>query len=471
MNGKLKYWDDFLNPVLVKEVRQFFHNKVFLTLVAGLLGLQLLMLFIFNLTFSQWRDSGEAGTVFVVIDTILMYLCVLVTAVWNPMQQFAMERSSKELDFSNITLLTPWQIISGKLASSLVMWGLIAVLCLPFMTVAYFFRNVTLGEILLIFGAGIMPTLVLIQGALFCGTVGKKWVFGLFIYFGCQVIAPGTFIGLIPLLEKHGGAVTVFWSFQLGWGLLFALLLAATVAMVTPPFANKMLPLRILLALCLLPVLLLLPFAEKLPEIANVLVCYTAAGIVGAFAYLAACDRDEPGERVLAQVPANPVGRLLHSLFSSNRRGGMVLALIMLLILGAVTLLLGLDGKRSVLPIAFGMAGYAVIYAELAIGINRRIPALPGWAALPVVAFVVGVLPLMAAANSDISISEIIISPASLLEGGKRAALAPAIWIAPMTAWLIGIIFVVDMIVHYKYYKAPGKEEFEKEYENHDPHL
>ena len=129
MNGKLKYWDDFLNPVLVKEMRQFFHNKVFLTLVAGLLGLQLLMLFIFNLTFSQWKDSGEAGTVFVVIDTILMYLCILVAAVWNPMQQFAMERSSKELDFSNITLLTPWQIISGKLASSLVVSGLIASLC------------------------------------------------------------------------------------------------------------------------------------------------------------------------------------------------------------------------------------------------------------------------------------------------------------------------------------------------------
>ena len=142
----------------------------------------------------------------------------------------------------------------------------------------------------------------------------------------------------------------------------------------------------------------------------------------------------------------------------------------MLLFFGAITLLLGFDGKRMILPMAFATAGYIFVYAEIAIWINRRIPSLPGWAALPAVAFTLGVLPLIAATNIDIRVSEIIISPVSLFEN-MHSALDPAVWLAPMTAWLLGIFFVVDMISHYKYYKAPDKEEFEKEYENHDPHL
>ena len=218
MNGKLKYYDDFLNPVLVKEIRQFFHNKLFLSIVAGLLGVQLVVLLIFSLSFSEWKDGSEAGKIFIVIETILMYVCVLSTSIWGAMQRFTQERSSKELDFTNITLLTPWQIIAGKLASSLVIWALIAALCLPFMTVAYFFRNVSFQDILLIFGSGIVPALILIQGALLCGAFDKKWLYGVFVYFGFQVIVPMAIFSIAPFLDGIGRNATA-WHARAAYGL------------------------------------------------------------------------------------------------------------------------------------------------------------------------------------------------------------------------------------------------------------
>ena len=460
MNDKKKYWDDFLNPGLVKEMRQFFHNRVLLSLAGGLLGVQLLVLFVFNLTFSEWKESSEAGTVFIVIDTALMYLCVLAVAVWDPMNRFIAERSSKELDFSNITLLSPWQIVGGKLASALVIWGLIASLCLPFMTVAYFFRNVTLKDILLIFGAGVMPALVLIQAALFCGSLGKKWVQALFVYFVLQVIGPLTIVSLAPMLDHRNFGFINFCIFQGGWLMLFAMLLAATIAMITPPFSNRMMPLRILLCILLVPLLITAFFMETFHREPQYLILFMIMGAIAFSGFLAVCDRDEPGGRVLARVPRNPVGRFLHYLFSSNRCGGVVFSLILLLIFALVSVLLAARMKEAMALITFGIAAYIICYCEIAIILNRKVPSMPGWGWLLVVSFALGVIPMVAAANSDIKVSQIWISPFSLLGNGRyhHTVTDPAIWAAPLAAWGVGLLFIMEMFRNYKNYKAPEKK-------------
>ena len=460
MNENKKYWDDYLNPVLVKEIRQFFHNKFILALAGGLLGIQLFTLFIFNLTFSEWNESSEAGTIFIAIDTVLMYLCVLAVAVWSPMQRFIAERSSKELDFSNITLLSPWQIVGGKLASALVVWGLIVALCLPFMTVAYFFRNVTLGDIFMLLGAGVMPTLVLIQAALFCGTMGKKWVSVLLVYFILQVIGPLIIVSLASMLDHRSFGFANFCIFQGGWLILFAILLAATIAMITPPFSNRMMPLRILLCIILVPLLTTAFFMKSFPEEeAQYLILFMTMGAVSFAGFLAVCDRDEPGGRVLAQVPRNPAGRFLHYLFSSNRCGGVIFTLIILLLYGAISLLVASRMKESVSLITFGIAGYIICYCEIAILLNRKVPAMPGWGWMLVIAFVLGIIPLSAAANSDIKVAQIWISPSLLMNGPyHHTATDPAIWAAPLTAWGIGLLFVIEMFRKYKNYKAPEKK-------------
>jgi hypothetical protein len=183
--------------------------------------------------------------------------------------------------------------------------------------------------------------------------------------------------------------------------------------------------------------------------------------IMGATAFsgfLAVCDRDEPGGRVLAQVPSNRIGKFLHFLFSSNRRGGVVLALIVLVSLGAVTILVGFDGRKTMLPVVFGIAGYITVYSQLAVCLNRRVPQLPGWAAMLLISFALGVIPMIAATNSNIQSEEVLLSPFCLLTG-KKDLFDWQIYVAPLTAVFLGIIFIADMTLHYKDYKAPDPKE------------
>ena len=101
----MRFWDDRVNPVLIKELRQAFHNRLMLSLSGILLVLQFAVLVIFHLTQKEWTD---AGGVFVTIDAVLMVLCILIACAYGPLQRFTAERSSSELDFAAITLLTPF---------------------------------------------------------------------------------------------------------------------------------------------------------------------------------------------------------------------------------------------------------------------------------------------------------------------------------------------------------------------------
>ena len=445
---------DWLNPVLVKEVRQFFHNKLFFSLVGGLLGLQLLVLIIFNLTASEWKDSRDAGTIFIIIDTILMYVCVFGTAAWGALQRFYNERSSKELDIANITLLTPLQIVGGKLASSLVIWALIAALCLPFMTVAYFFRNITPGEIVTVFGLGVVPMLIVIQSALFCGALGKKWGQAVFGY-SCFQLLPIPVASIAAIFEGSA-SWEIFWLLQGGGFLFFLILFAATVALLTPPFANRMFALRLMLVIFLLPLLALTPFVNGYKQEIQMIFCCFPIGIFAFLAFLNCCDRDEPGNRVLAQVPRNIFLRTGHYLLSSNRTGGVVLGVLLLMVYGIEMLIMSTSQSTSLLMLGFSVGAYALFYSELAIFMNRKVPELPGWGWFLIICILLGLFTMVAAVGEDIDAVEIWTSPISLFnEKGMPQILKFHFWAAPLAALVCGLPFVGQMLKRFKDYKAP----------------
>lgn len=447
---------DWLNPVLVKEVRQFFHSKSFFSLVGLLLGLQLLMLFIFNLSFEDWKKGDSAGMTFIVLDTVLMYLCVLGTAAWSAMQRFCVERSSKELDFSNITLLSPLQIVGGKLACSLVIWLLIAALCLPFMTVAYFFRNITPWQIIAVFIIGLMPMLIIIQAALFCGALGKKWAQAIFLYFCLQVIPAVVGATVFALFDKSVAQWGVFWLVQGGCAVIFMILFAATVSLITPPFANRMFVLRLLLVIGMIPVLVIIPFADGFKRDIQMMLCCFPIGIFGVMALLNACDRDVPGGRVLARVPRNIVGRVGHYLLSSNRTGGVVLGMVMLVIFGAEMLILGRWEKENIFMLAFGVGGYALLYSEIAVILNRCTPQLPGWGWLIVVFLLLGCVSMSVAFKPDIAAGDVFTSVFSLFNlKGMPKIMDWHFWTAPGAALLLGGVFLFQMCRTFKDYHAP----------------
>ena len=448
MNERTHNLSDLLNPVFVKEMRQFFHNKLFLSNITLLLVGQLLLIALFLPAFRDGDTS--AGNIFIRIDTAIMYLAVFITAAYGSMERFMTERSSRELDITNITLLSPWQIIGGKLAGALTIWLLNAALCLPFMIGVCVFCNLPLTTIFTISAPWIVPMLIMIQAALFCGATGKKWMYGVYLYFVFQVAMP---IGFTQF--KKTASSEVIWLLHGGGGLLFLFLFAAATAMITPALANRMFPLRLLLAIIALPILGILPFLNTLDSKMQMLICAIAMSVVSGFSLLAACDRDDPGKRVLARVPANPVLKLLHFMLSSNRCGGILLALLILGIFGAEMFLISFHDARSLGIVAFGVSGYALFYSGIGILINRKFPSYSGWGGMLSAAVILGLLPLLLAAGSSVSLSDIVTSPVVLFSAGDLSIRNLTFWIAPAASWLMGIHFIAEAFRKWRSYCRP----------------
>ena len=480
-----RFWDDRINPVLIKELRQAFHNRLMLSLSGILLVLQFAMLVIFHLTQKEWTDGGG---VFVTIDAVLMNLAILIACAYGPLQRFTEERSSSELDFAAITLLTPFQVIFGKLACALVTALLVASLCLPFMTVAYFFRNVTLLEIAGVFISEAVPVLLMIQLALFCGALGKKWGQALFLVIFLQVAGP-MFIGSPVLFNtavlKGSPERFLFWGMQLGGVLVFLLLFVSTTSLITPRFANRMFLPRLLGMVCFvlfccvafIPGVFRWLAGKAGREFEEMFLCYCPLALTAFLVLLAVCDREEPGARVLSQVPRNFFGRLCHFLLSSNRTGGVLCCLLALslFVIGAVTT--SVWGKHTLwsLAIAAGVCGYLVFYGECAVFLSCLVPKVPGWVWLLIVgAFFGAVCPLIAD-GTQVKLDDIFVSPLQLtgIRVGDFVARRPLVTgpvpalsrvlIGPLLAALPGIWFLIDGVKKFRAWRAPASLPAEKE--------
>ena len=475
-----RFWDDRINPVLIKELRQACHTRLMLSLSVILLVLQFAMLVIFHLTQKEWTGSSSGGGgVFVTIDAVLMNLCILIACAYGPLQRFTEERSSSELDFAAITLLTPFQVIFGKLACALVTALLIASLCLPFMTVAYFFRNVTLLEIAGIFISEAVPVLLMVQLALFCGALGKKWGQALFLVIFLQVAGP-MFIGSPVLFNtavlKGSPERFLFWGMQLGGALVFLLLFVSTTSLITPRFANRMFLPRLLGMVCFV-LYCCVAFIPGVFEFEEMFLCCCPLALTAFLVLLAVCDREEPGARVLSQVPRNFFGRLCHFLLSSNRTGGVLCLLpaLFLFLTGAVTTTVW--GKHTLVTLAVtaGLCGYLVFYGECAVFLSRLVPKVPGWVWLLIVGAFFGALCPLIADGTHVKLDEIFVSPLQLtgIRFGDFVSRRPVIagpspsvlriFIGPVLAALPGVWFLIDGVKKFRAWRAPASLPAEKE--------
>lgn len=458
MKNFISNLNDRMNPVMIKEIRQFSHNRFFLSLTIGLLGFQLLMLLIFFMLRRERPSGYEGGNIFLIIDSILMYLCIFFSAA-SAMQRFCAERTSHDLDFTSVTLLTPFQIVTGKLASSLITALLIAVLCMPLMAVVYFYRAVSFSDISQIFIAGTFPTLTLIQSALFCGALGKKWAQGLFLYFCFQVVFPVVLAAAAVLSRPSGDAMQIFWMLQGGVLLLWAILFASTAALITPPFANRMLPVRVLLFFTLLILFGFIPFMSKQSQDAAATFSSIPLGLLGIAGILVLCDREQTGPRILSQVPRNFCGRCFHFLLSSNRSGAMAGLILMLILFAAAMLTTHLLGqKKSLTMIAFAFSCYLVFYTEIALCIHRVIHHIPGFVILLFTAAILGAVPAFFVNGTSITHKDIFFSPFWIMTGtGTPEILDQDFWMPFLLAMIPGIYFLIAGAVKFRQWHAPEK--------------
>ena len=214
----MKITSDSFNPVLIKELRQHFHGKLFLITMALLLLAQLATVFILYANMETALANNHTVDVmgpalFTASLVTFSIACVLLCCIAS-LSRFMGERINPELDFSRFCAMSPLQILWGKMTSCYAIAIYLLSLCLPFLVIAYFLRGLSIINIALGVAFAIVGALFAIQVALFIGSIGQKSLVGILVF----------------------GAI---WGF---WGIVLAIPLAIFVKTVVTMWPTRELP-------------------------------------------------------------------------------------------------------------------------------------------------------------------------------------------------------------------------------------
>ena len=329
-----------LNPIVVKELRQAVRSWA---VVGALIVLTLVLFFTVmgmvgfssvDLSFS--RPVGR--NVLEVIVTILNFVGILFIPAYVG-TRVAAERQVGNMDLLYISTLSPARIIRGKMLSGAYVALLFYSICLPFMFFTNLLRGVDLPTIAIAVGFSFFMVIVAIQVAIFIAatplTRGFKSVIALGLLFFVVPMVTGFVFSSFRMFRSGVGATIWGWSFWQGI-LPGAVLLLATVgllhimsiAMITPPTANRAMPVRIYITVVWFltgaAAVALYVFQHTFWPFGLWMGVFTGLGM---FAFLAAVS--EPNHyslRVRRDIPKSVPRRVLAYFFYNGASGGLLWA-------------------------------------------------------------------------------------------------------------------------------------------------
>lgn len=184
-----------LNPILVKDLRSRMRGaRAYILITIYLLILAGVALLLYAAIAQDIGNDLNAGrrigqALFFTIATVALIEVCLITPVLTS-GSIAGEKERQTYDLLVASLLTPWQIVWGKLVSALAFALLLIVAIVPVMSLAFLFGGVGLTEVLIAI-AGLVVTAVLYA------TIGLFWSAMLQSSLGATSFAIGTVIALL----------------------------------------------------------------------------------------------------------------------------------------------------------------------------------------------------------------------------------------------------------------------------------
>jgi len=143
-------FSDRLNPILIKETRQSLKSRQFIFTFFSLLTAALGWTIVGSLSrMPQIYTTPSAPTLLLGYYAVLAVPMLLVVPL-AAYRSLEVEIDDGTLELLSISSLSPWQVVLGKLASSLLQIFLYFIVLLPCMAYAYTLRGVNLTSILLI---------------------------------------------------------------------------------------------------------------------------------------------------------------------------------------------------------------------------------------------------------------------------------------------------------------------------------
>ncbi len=171
-----------INPILVKELRSRMRGaRAFVLITIYLVVLSGVTLLLYSALASSSGDDINAGrlvgkSLFLTVAAVALVEVCLITPSLTA-GALAGERERQSYDLLISSLLTPWQIVWGKLASALAFAFLLILAVVPIMSLAFLFGGVSLAEMLialvgLVVTATTYATLGLTWSAIMRGSLG-----------------------------------------------------------------------------------------------------------------------------------------------------------------------------------------------------------------------------------------------------------------------------------------------------------
>lgn len=333
ITDRLRKWDDLLNPVLVKEVRQAMRGRFFAGVLV-VLNVILMTAMLIAMAAAASKDApGGVGLFLAIAYSVMLGFCCLALIPGYVGGRFIESDTGEAMEILYSSAIKPRQIIIGKLLGGLVVAGLVYSVFLPYLVVCPLFRGVDVLSVLVMSLSALLiaPPMLsfgVLQGALVWRNVKRKnkplaanqkkgAAVGLFILFGYMGFS--LLFGAGRMLFRSGGfGSSVSWMFFV-WAVplslsITAVAVCAAIGVVSPPPFSRMTPLRVCLtALWLVGGLVALIYGLttggwRSGAGAWIPISFIAAGF---FAVLSCGERLEYGFHVRRRVPRRWLWRKL----------------------------------------------------------------------------------------------------------------------------------------------------------------
>jgi hypothetical protein len=410
-----------MNPVVIKELRQGVRSWT----VTGMLMLFLVVLFIASLgflitqSFDVNPDMGLGGTMFSAFVVILAGASIFFIPLYIGVR-VASERQGNDPDLLYVTTLSPFRIIFGKFLCGAYIALLFFSACMPFMAFTNLLRGVDLPTVFFILGFLFLVVCAANMFAIFlaCLPMSRPFRF-LFILGGAflSFVLIGSLVSASFGMMRSGigsmmaerdfwiGTVTVVGIGMAVTGLFFVL----AVALISPPSANRALPVRLYLtAVWLLGGLISVCWVSQTGDADRMFAWLYPTFILMMFTLLVVISNaDQIGLRVRRTIPQSRIKRALAFVFYNGAAGGLVWVSAILIITFFATrevMLLFPSARTTPVEDSHWFAAttaYAFAYALTALLIHRKFlsrrpPKLAGllavllagaWAIVPSIVF------------------------------------------------------------------------------------
>ena len=311
MDDILRFFDNRLNPLFLRELRQLVRNRFIIVLINLFIAV-LVLVCMMNVLFQENSQlGGSGGGLFGALTVVMAIACFLAVVVYTAMTTSA-ERISGDLMYASA--MKPSAIVFGKAWAGALLTILLMSITAPFVMLAYLLRGLDIEWVAIAFLYLFLSIQVLNAVAIclfsnvrtkvqmstilglgfFAVIMGSTWIFD---FFRLYVVIGG---GSVDLWLIIGGQL-------LSGCAVLALFLAGAIVSIAPPASNRLLPIRLTVTVIYFGSLLVCVVFPSLVVASNTFVAwvYAWAGCLIPLTLIAVCERDTWSYRIKQMVPGN----------------------------------------------------------------------------------------------------------------------------------------------------------------------